>query len=96
MDMTTPFDLSGQTAIVTGANTGIGQAIALSLAAAGADWHNVVKLTVYLTDMSYQNELNTKTHSIFGKENPPPRTLIGVSCLSHEDMLVEIDATACI
>ena len=66
------------------------------LAAAGADWHNVVKLTVYLTDMSYQNELNTKTHSIFGKENPPPRTLIGVSCLSHEDMLVEIDATACI
>ena len=37
MDMTTPFDLSGQTAIVTGANTGIGQAIALSLAAAGAD-----------------------------------------------------------
>ncbi len=35
--MTTPFDLSGQTAIVTGANTGIGQAIALSLAAAGAD-----------------------------------------------------------
>ena len=37
MDMTTPFDLSGQTAIVTGANPGSGQAIALSLAAAGAD-----------------------------------------------------------
>ena len=32
-----PFDLAGQTAIVTGANTGLGQAIAVALAEAGAD-----------------------------------------------------------
>lgn len=34
--MANPFDLSGRTAIVTGANTGIGQGIALALAEAGA------------------------------------------------------------
>ncbi len=33
----TPFDLTGKAAIVTGANTGLGQAIAEALAAAGAD-----------------------------------------------------------
>ncbi|MCC4245033.1 2-dehydro-3-deoxy-D-gluconate 5-dehydrogenase KduD [Stappia indica] len=35
--MSTSFSLSGRKALVTGANTGIGQAIALALAAAGAE-----------------------------------------------------------
>jgi 2-deoxy-D-gluconate 3-dehydrogenase len=37
MSEANPFSLSGRTALVTGANTGIGQGIALALAGAGAD-----------------------------------------------------------
>jgi len=33
----TPFDLSGKVALVTGANTGLGQGISIALAQAGAD-----------------------------------------------------------
>ncbi|MCC7044296.1 MAG: 2-dehydro-3-deoxy-D-gluconate 5-dehydrogenase KduD [Acidobacteria bacterium] len=35
--MTSPFDLQNRVAVVTGANTGIGQGIAVALASAGAD-----------------------------------------------------------
>jgi 2-dehydro-3-deoxy-D-gluconate 5-dehydrogenase len=37
MDSSNPFSLAGKTALVTGANTGIGQGIAVALAGAGAD-----------------------------------------------------------
>src|SRR5262252_9586982 len=41
--MSSPFDLTGKTAIVTGASSGIGQAIAVALAAAGAQIAGVAR-----------------------------------------------------
>lgn len=61
---------------------------------AGGTLASIVKMTVYLTDMSKQNELNEGIFAWFGRGSPPPRTLVGVAALSHEDMLIEIDVTA--
>lgn len=53
------FDLSGKTAIVTGANTGLGQAIATSLGQAGAD--------VVLVGRSSMSETEAKLDAIGAK-----------------------------
>jgi len=66
----------------------------LVLEAGGGTLQSIVKMTVYLTDMSMQNALNEAIFHYFGRENPPPRTLIGVASLSHADMLIEIDVNA--
>jgi 2-iminobutanoate/2-iminopropanoate deaminase len=66
------------------------------LKAAGGDWSSMLKLTIYLTDMKQQNVLNEISARIFGTENPPARTLIGVPELAHPDMMVEIEGVAAV
>lgn len=63
--------------------------------ASGGDLSHVVKLTIYMTNiMRDQNELNEITWRLFGRELMPPRTIVEIPMLAHEDMLIEIDAIA--
>jgi 2-iminobutanoate/2-iminopropanoate deaminase len=62
------------------------------LAAAGGDFGNVVKATVYLTDLANFTTLNEIYASYFG-ETRPARTTVGVAQLPKGG-LVEIDLIA--
>ena len=62
------------------------------LTAAKANFSDVVKLNIYLTDMTGQDILNEISARHFDPANPPPRTLVGVAELAHPKMLVEIEA----
>lgn len=65
------------------------------LNAAGGDIQNIVKLTIFLKDVSHQNVVNEVSAEIFRGCAPPPRTVIQ-AVLNHENMLIEIDAIAAI
>ncbi len=63
----------------------------LILDAVGADWSNIIKLNIYVTDISGQDVVNEISARHFDAANPPPRTLLEVSATAHPDMLIEIE-----
>ena len=64
------------------------------LDAAGAHMKDVLKLTIFTTQMDGQNILNEISARYFGNDNPPARSLIGVQTLAHPGMLIEIEGVA--
>ena len=63
------------------------------LAAAGAGFGDVVKVTVYLTDVDDRARINPVRQELFG-ETRPASTLIEVSRLAVAGARIEVDAVA--
>jgi reactive intermediate/imine deaminase len=63
------------------------------LAAAGAGFGDVLKVTVFLTDVADRAKINPVRQEFFGKSRPAS-TLIGVAALAVPGMKVEIEAVA--
>lgn len=63
------------------------------LAAAGASFADVCKVTVFLTDVDEREQVNTVRKEYFGAHRPAS-TLVEVSRLALPDMRVEIEAIA--
>jgi 2-iminobutanoate/2-iminopropanoate deaminase len=62
------------------------------LAAAGSDWSRVLKMTVYVADISLWGAVNTTYARILG-EHRPARAIVPTKDL-HHGFLIEIDAVA--
>jgi len=65
------------------------------LAAAGATFADVCKVTVFLRNVADREKVNTVRKEYFGAHRPAS-TLIEISRLVRDDLLIEIEATAVI
>lgn len=61
------------------------------LEAAGASFADILKVTVYLTDVNDREKINPVRREFFG-DAKPASTLIGVAALAIPGMKVEIEA----
>jgi enamine deaminase RidA (YjgF/YER057c/UK114 family) len=72
------------------------QNVGSALAAAGATWDDVFKLTFYVTDTSALATVRAVRDEFVNIERPPTSSLIQVAGLFRPDLLIEIEAVAAI
>lgn len=64
------------------------------LAAAGADFVNVVKLGVFVTDIAYLPAVRSARDTVVDTARPPASTAVQVAALARPEFLIEVDALA--
>jgi enamine deaminase RidA (YjgF/YER057c/UK114 family) len=60
----------------------------------GADWPDVVKLTILVVDMSELPTIRRVRDEFVDAERPPTSTLMQVAGLARPDLLIEVEAVA--
>jgi reactive intermediate/imine deaminase len=63
---------------------------------AGGTMDNIVKLNIYLTDVSLIQTFRDIRNKFVNPENPPAATLVQVTSLFRSEVMIEIEATAII
>ena len=92
-----PLDSSGE---LVGAGDFDAQArqvfenLSAALEAVGASWRDVVKLTYFVVDMSRIASVREIRNEYVDTAHPPASTLVEVSGLFRDDVLIEVEAVA--
>jgi enamine deaminase RidA (YjgF/YER057c/UK114 family) len=66
-----------------------------ALAAAGAAWADVVKLTFFVVDVTALPTIRAVRDEFVATDNPPASSLVQVAGLFRPDLLIEVEAVAC-
>ena len=70
--------------------------LGLALTEAGASFADVVKLTYYVRDVTHLTELRAVRDRHVNVKAPPASTLVEVSRLFRDDVMLEVDAIAAV
>ena len=65
-----------------------------ALRAAGAAWAEVVKLTIYVVELSELPTIRRIRDEFVNTASPPTSSLVQVAALFHPDVLLEVEAVA--
>jgi enamine deaminase RidA (YjgF/YER057c/UK114 family) len=65
-----------------------------ALAAGGADWSHVVKLTIYVLDVSQLLLIRAIRDEFVDITRPPTSSLVQVAGLARPELLIEVEAVA--
>ncbi|WKU49580.1 RidA family protein [Streptomyces sp. VNUA116] len=64
------------------------------LAAAGATFDDVIKLTYFVTDIAFVPRILSARDEFIDTERPPASTVVQIVALYRPDLLLEVDALA--
>jgi enamine deaminase RidA (YjgF/YER057c/UK114 family) len=67
-----------------------------ALAAGGATWADAVKLTIFVVDTAGLPTIRAVRDEFVDVQRPPTSSLVQVAALVHPDVLIEVEAVACV
>lgn len=90
-----PLDPDGNLAEGWEAQTRVAfENVGRALRAAGADWADVVKLTIYVVDVAELETIRAVRDEFVNTATPPTSSLVQVAGLFRPDVLIEVEAVA--
>jgi enamine deaminase RidA (YjgF/YER057c/UK114 family) len=72
------------------------ECVGIALRAAGADWDDVVRRTIYTVAPTEFEVITRAIEEVTGERPHPPQTILGVTGLALPQLMIEIEVTALI